>query len=466
MMRRLILPLAAIAALALTGCVKGPNYTRPPVDVPQAYHGPDQTLAADKLESLGNAQWWTVFQDPELQKLVRIALERNFDLRIAASRVMQAQQGVIIARSGQFPTVAGGVMVSGVRTPAGSGTYTSYTIPEIGVSASWSVDFWGKYRRLTEAARAQFAASEWARRAVVGELISTVATAYFELRTLDGQLAISKRTLASRQDSLRLTQTLVDGGAAPLSDLRQAEELVEASAAAIPNLESQIQQQENAINVLLGRYSGTPIERGLETAQQPVPTTPPVGIPSALLERRPDIAEAEQFLAAANARIGVARAAFFPDIELTALGGIASASLGTLFQGASRAWSYTASVMEPIFTKGRLQANLELAEAQRQEALLRYQQSIQQAFREVSDSLIANQKSREYREHEEKLFAAATDAAGLARMRYQAGAASYLEVLTNETIAYNSEIGVTAAILNERLSLVKLYNALGGGWTP
>jgi multidrug efflux system outer membrane protein len=436
------------------------------VDVPQAYHGPDRTVAADQLESLGNAQWWTVFRDPELQKLVRIALEQNFDLRIAASRVMQAQQSVSLARSAQFPTVAGGVLVSGVRAPGGSGSYTSYTIPDIGFSGSWSVDFWGKYRRLTEAARAQFAASEWARRAVVCELISSVAAAYFELRTLDRQLAISQRTLASRQDSLRLTQMLVDGGAAPLSDLRQAEELVEAAAAAIPNLESQIQQQENVINVVLGRYSGTPIDRGLETAQQPVTTAPPVGLPSALLERRPDIAEAEQFLAAANARIGAARAAFFPEIELTGIGGIASAALGTLFRGTSRAWSYSASVMEPIFTKGRLQANLELAEAQRQEALLRYQQVIQQAFREVSDSLIANQKSREYREHIEKLLAAATDAAGFARMRYQGGAASYLEVLTNETIAYNAEIGVTVAILNERLSLVRLYKALGGGWTP
>jgi outer membrane protein, multidrug efflux system len=462
-MRLLVLTLAA---LALSGCVKGPNYARPPVDIPPAYHGPDQTVAADQLESLGNQQWWTIFQDPELQKLVRIALEQNFDLRVAASRVMQAQQSVIIARSGQFPTISGGVIVSGARTPGGSGSATSYTIPEIGVAASWSPDFWGKYRRLTEAARAQLAASEWARRAVVNELISKVAASYFQLRTLDGQLAISKRTLASRQDSRRLTQTLVDGGAAPLSDLRQAEELVEASAASIPILESQIQQQENAINGLLGRYSGVPIERGLETAQQRVPTSAPVGLPSVLLERRPDIAEAEQFLAAANARIGVARAAFFPDIELTAIGGIASAALGTLFQGASRAWSYSASVMEPIFTKGRLQANLELAEAQRQEALLRYQQAIQQAFREVSDALIANQKFREYREHEVRLFAAASDAAGLARMRYQAGAASYLEVLTNETVAYNAEIGVSAAIFNERLTLVRLYNALGGGWTP
>jgi multidrug efflux system outer membrane protein len=301
---------------------------------------------------------------------------------------------------------------------------------------------------------------------VVTDLISSVAAAYFDLRTLDQQLAISQRTLASRQESLRLIQTLVNGGGAPLSDQRQAEQLVESAAAAIPNLEREIQQQENAINTLLGRNPGAQIDRGLETAGQPAQAAPPVGIPSALLERRPDIAEAEQLLVAANAQIGAARAAFFPDIELTGIGGVASASLTTLFRGASRAWSYTGSAMEPIFTKGRLDANLKLAEAQRDEALLRYQQAIQQAFRDVSDSLIACQKLRDYREHEEKLLVAARDAASLARLRYQGGAASYLEVLTNETNAYAAEIGLATAISSERLALVQLYNALGGGWTP
>jgi outer membrane protein, multidrug efflux system len=425
-MARAALSLTIVSALALSGCLKGPNYRRPALDVPQAYHGPDNTARADSLESLGNAAWWTVFQDPELQKLIRLALDQNFDLRVAASRVLQARQAVIIARSNQFPTVAGGVVVSGARTPGGNGGYNSYTIPEVGLSGSWSVDFWGKYRRLTEAARAELVATEWARRAVVSDLISTLATAYFDLRTLDRQLAISQRTLALRQDSLGLTQKLVSGGAAPLSDQRQAEELVESAAAAIPDLERQIQQQENAINLLLGRNPGAEITRGRELAEEPAPAAPLVGLPSALLERRPDIAEAEQTLIAANARIGAARAAFFPDIELTGIGGVASTALTTLFRGASRAWSYTGSAMEPIFTKGRLGANLKLAEAQRDEALLRYQQAIQQAFRDVSDSLIGCEKLRDYRAHEEKLLAAARDAASLARMRYQGGAASYL----------------------------------------
>jgi multidrug efflux system outer membrane protein len=280
------------------------------------------------------------------------------------------------------------------------------------------------------------------------------------------QLEISRQTLASRQDSLQLTRTLVEGGAAPLSDQRQAEELVEMAASSIPNLERQIQQQENAINVLLGRNPGATIARGLSVGEQPLPGAPPVGIPSALLERRPDIAAAEQNLIAANARIGAARAAFFPQIDLTGIGGVASASLTTLFQGASRAWSYMGSAMEPIFNKGRLDANLKLAEAQRDQAVLSYQQTIQQAFRDVSDALIAYQKSSEYRVHQERLLAASKDASALARLRYQGGAASYLEVLTNEALAYSSEIGLATATLNERLALVQLYSALGGGWTP
>ncbi len=462
-MARGILYLALAAALLTQGCLRGPNYRRPKIDVPPAYRGPDDS-AASAPESLGNAAWWTVFQDPALQKLVRFALEHNFDLRIAATRVLQAREAVVIARSYQYPTVAGGVIVAGTRTPGSSG-YTYNNIPEVGFSGSWELDFWGKYRRLSEAARADLTATEWFQRAVVNGLISNVAAAYFDLRTLDLQLEVSKRTLASRQDSLRLIRTLVDGGAAPLSDQRQAEQLVETAAAAVPNLERQIQQQENAINAMLGRNPGAPIERGLGVSEQPLPTAPPPGIPSTLLERRPDIGEAEQSLVAANARIGVARAAYFPTISLTGIGGVASTALTTLFRGASRAWSYNASAMEPLFNKGRVDANVRLAEARREQALLVYQQTIQEAFRDVSDSLIGYEKLREYRGHQQKLLAASQDAANLARQRYQSGAASYLEVLTNETNAYSAELGLSAAVLGERLALVRLYNALGGGWT-
>jgi multidrug efflux system outer membrane protein len=457
--------LTIASALVLCGCIKGPNYSRPKVDVPAAYHGQDNAAAAASTESLGNAKWWTVFEDQELQRLIRVALEQNFDVRIAATRVLQAREAVTIARSNQFPTLSGGVQVSGQRTPSFSGgAATTYNIPELGISGAWDIDFWGKYRRLTEAARADLMATEWARRTVVNSLVSGVASAYFGLRELDLDLEISRRTLASREDSLKLTRTLVNGGAAPLTDQRQAEQLVEAAAAAIPDLERAIAQQENAINILLARNPGVTITRGLSLSDQPIPQVPPAGIPSALLARRPDIGQAEQSLIAANARIGAARAAFFPEISLTGIGGVASSALTTLFRGASRAWSYTSSVMEPIFTKGRLDANFRLAEAQRDEALLQYQRVIQESFREVSDALIAYQKMHEFRTHEERLLAAARDASQLARVRYQGGATSYLEVLTNETNYYSAEVGTAGAILRERLALVQLYNALGGGW--
>ncbi len=467
-MARLAPILVAASALFTWGCLVGPDYRRPKVDVPAVHHDPDHAAsAAATAESLGNAKWWTVFEDAELQKLIRTALEQNFDLKIAATRVVEAREAVIIARSYQYPTVTGGVQVSGSRTPGSKGgEATLVNVPEIGFSGAWDVDFWGKYRRLTEAARANLLGAEWGRRAVVNGLIANVAAAYFELRELDLDLEISRRTLALRNDSLALTRTLVDGGAAPLTDQRQAEQLVELAAGAIPNLERRIQQQENAINILLGRNPGAAIERGRALPDQPVPPAPPAGIPSSLLERRPDIAQAEQDLIAANARIGAARAAFFPEISLTGIGGIASGSLTTLFRGASRAWSYTGSAMAPIFNKGRLEANYRLAEAQRDQLLLAYRQTIQQSFREVSDALIAYSKFREYRVHQERLLAAARDTAELARVRYRGGSTSYLEVLTSETNYYAAEVGLAAAIFEERLTLVQLYNALGGGWEP
>jgi outer membrane protein, multidrug efflux system len=467
-MARLAHFVVAASVLFTCGCLVGPNYRRPKVDVPAVHHDPNRSATASApADSLGNARWWKVFEDAELQKLIRVALDRNFDLRIAASRVLQAREAVTITRSNQYPTVSGGVLLAGSRTPSTSGGAASLiNVPEIGFAGVWDIDFWGKYRRLTEAARANLMGAEWARRAVVSGLISNVAAGYFELRELDLVLEVSRRTLASRRDSLQLARTLVEGGAAPLSDQRQAEQLVEVAASAISNLERQIQQQENAINTLLGRNPGEPIDRGRALADQPLPPAPPAGIPSELLERRPDIGQAEQGLIAANARIGVARAAFFPAISLTGIGGVASGSLTTLFRGASRAWNYTGSAMEPIFNKGRLDANYRLAEAERDELLLAYQRAIQQSFREVSDALIAYGKFREYRGHQERLLTAAREAAELSRVRYRGGATSYLEVLTSETNYYSAEVGLAAAILQERLTLVQLYNALGGGWEP
>ncbi len=465
-MRRLYFwPLLAVLVFQAS-CLMGPNYKRPQVAVPPAYRGPDGSADGTAAEtSLGDAKWWTVFQDEELQKLIRVALQQSYDLRLAATRVDQARAQLIATRSNQFPTVSGVLEDTGLRSPPLGGGFPTFTYNaiELGLSASWDLDFWGKYRRATEGARASLLANQWAQRAVVSTLVANVATAYFTLRELDLQLEISQRTLGSRQQSLMLTQALVNGGSSPLLDQRQAEQLVETAATTIPDLERQIQQQENTITTLLGLNPG-PIGRGRALIDQPLPQAIPPGLPSSLLERRPDIREAEQNLIAANAQIGVARAAFFPDISLTGLAGIQSGSLTTLFRGSSRAWTYTGSATEPIFTAGKLKANLRLAEAQQQQALLTYQQTIQQAFRDVSNALIAYQKYRVVREHQMALASAAKDASDLSHTRYQGGATSYLEVLTNETNYYSAELNLAAARLNERLALVEVYNSLGGGW--
>ncbi|HEX6546418.1 MAG TPA: efflux transporter outer membrane subunit [Bryobacteraceae bacterium] len=466
MNRPLVFFLLLGAAFFQTACLVGPNYKRPQVNVPTAYRGPDGAATGTAAEkSLGDEKWWSVFQDEQLQKLIRIALQQNYDLRIAATHVMEAQAQLAATRADQFPTISGVAQDNGLRSPPLGGGFPTFTYNaiELGLSAAWNPDFWGKYRRATEAARAELLANEWAQKAVISSLVANVASSYFALRELDLQLEISKRTLAARQQSLQLTTKLVDGGAAPITDERQAQELVETAAAAIPDLERLIQQQENAITTLLGENPG-PITRGRALIDQPLPDVIPAGLPSALLERRPDVRAAEQRLIAANAEIGVARAAFFPSISLTALGGIQSGSLTTLFRGSSRAWSYTGSATQPIFTAGRLKANLKFSEAQKQEMVLSYQQAIQQAFRDVSNALVAYQKYRVARTHEEALTAAAKDASDLSHTRYQGGATSYLEVLTSETNYYSAELNLAAARLNERLALVQVYGALGGGW--
>ncbi len=459
---------AALAfALLLAGCMVGPNYHRPAITAPPAYRGPDSTSTDPaNPESIGDAKWWTVFQDPELQKLVRTGLEKNFDLRIAATRILEAQSQVTITRANQFPNIGGIVGPTGERTPviaSGAPSY-SFSVMEVALSASWNIDFWGKYRRATEAARATLLQTEWARRAVTATLVANVASAYFQLRELDLQLEISRRTLATRQDSLKLTQTLSDAGSTSLIDVRQAEQLVETASSVIPDLERQIQQDENQINILLGQNPGPIVPRGLALTDQPIPVDVPSGIPSRLLERRPDIREAEQQLIAANAQIGVARANLFPQISLTGLGGVESTSLTTLFRGPSGAWSYAAQAAQPIFNAGSLRAGVRLAESQQQEALLGYEQTIQKAFGDVSNALIGYKKIRDGRVHLELLVTAAKSAADLSRLRYQGGATSYLEVLTSDTNAFSAELNLASARLAERISLVQIYSSLGGGW--
>jgi multidrug efflux system outer membrane protein len=410
-----------------------------------------------------------VFQDEQLQELIRIALRQNLDLRIAATRILQAQAQLGITRADQFPTVDAGASASRTRVPKSTVPFAldPYQINDFQLTASvgWEIDFWGKFRRATEAARASLLGSEWGRRAVATSLVSQVAGAYFELRAFDLQLDIATRTLASRRESLRLTEVTGAGGATSLVDVRQAEQLVFNAAATIADLERQIAQQENFISVLLGRNPAD-VPRGTSLEQQPHLPEVPVGMPSALLERRPDIRQAEQVLIAANANIGVAKAAYFPQISLTGSGGVQSAALAALFTTPAGLWSVGAGLTQSIFNAGRTRSRVALSKAQQEEAVLVYQQTIQQSLRDVSDALVGYRKGREFREQQQLLNRAATDARRLADIRYRGGATSYLEVLDSDTRMFSAQLGVAEAELSELLSLVHVYRALGGGWQP
>jgi outer membrane protein, multidrug efflux system len=459
-LRRLI----SIVFLLLTGCMVGPKYKRPPVTVPDAYRGLAPDAGPQAAASLGDEQWWLVFQDLQLQGLIREALSQNYDVRIAATRVLQAQAVLGITRADQFPTITGGVSSSNQRFPATRVTPAFETSPsEVNLSLFWELDFWGKFRRATEAARATLLATEWGQKAVMSSLVSNVASAYFQLLELDSEMEISRGALASRKESLRLVEVRAKGGVTSMLDVRQSEQLVYTAAAAIPDLERRIEQQENLISILLGK-NPAPVTRGKSLVENAIPPTVPAGLPSSLLGRRPDIQSSEQQLVAANARIGVAKAAYFPQITLTAIGGYQSPALTNLFTGPAGLWNFGGQLVQPIFTGGRIRSNVRLTEAQQQEAVLVYQQSIQQAFREVSDSLVAYRKNQEFRAQQELLTNSAQDATRLSDQRYRGGVTSYLEVLDSDTRYFDAQLGLAQARLNERLALVQLYNALGGGW--
>ena len=468
------------ALLWMNACSVGPNYKRPAANVPTAYRGalageaaagestpaPPSPVRSGGAGSvpLGEEKWWEVFEDQELQGLIRTALKNNYDVRIAATRVLEAQAQLGITRADQLPALSAGGSVTSVRNPK-VGPIPGYEITQgqLNASASWNVDFWGRYRRATEAARAILVANEWAQKEVMATLVANVASSYFQLRQLDLELEISKRTLGSRQDSLGLTKTLEEHGINSLLDVRQSEQLVYTAAAEVPDLERRIAQEENAISILLGNNPGD-IPRGLKLTEQPHAPEVPVGLPSSLLERRPDIREAEENLIAANAEIGVARAAYFPQISLTGTAGYESAALTNLFTGPAGIWTLVGNVTQPIFEGGRLKSNVRLAEAQHEQLLLTYQQAIQGAFRDVSNALIAYRKFREFRIQQQHLVESAQDAARLSETRFKAGTTDYLEVLTNETNSFSAELALAQAQGNELNALVELYQALGGGW--
>jgi multidrug efflux system outer membrane protein len=473
-MRVTKLTLSLLLMLTVTGCKLGPKYTRPASIAPDNFRGqaPELNQAPESAQktpetaqkSLGDEKWWTVFQDEQLQTLIRTALANNYNARIAAERVVAARAQLGITHADQLPSLGASGALSSVRQEetSMSPVYRADS-GQLALSAAWELDFWGKYRRATEAARADLAATEWGQKAVISTLVSNVASAYFQLRTLDLELEITQQTLKSRQESLRLTKTLSEGGSVPLMDVRQAEQLVYTASTQIPTLEKQIEQQENYLSILLGQNPG-PIARGKKLTEQPLLPSVPAGLPSELIERRPDIRQAEEQLIAANARIGVAKAAYFPSISLTGAAGYQSTALTSLFQGPAGLWDNALSVSQPIFEGGRIRNNVRITESQQRQALLAYQQTTQGAFRDVSDALVAYRKSREMREQQQLLAAAAQDAARLSHVRYDAGATAYLEVLTNETNYYSAELNLSEARYSEVLALVQIYNALGGGW--
>jgi multidrug efflux system outer membrane protein len=471
--------------LLIAGCKVGPNYKRPVVATPGDFRGataPD-IAATSTATPLGAQKWDSVFTDPVLQGLIAEALKNNYDVKIAADRVLEEQAQVGVVRAGQYPTVNLGGTYDAVGLPSSllksltnnnssssnqSNQSTNIHTGGLTASAAWNLDFWGYYRRQTEAARAELRATEWARQTTFSTLIQNVATDYYQLRTLDAELAITKNTLAARKESVDLTNRLERGGDKSLADVREAEELYYTAQAAIPDLERQIAQQENNLALLLGRNPG-PIVRDVSASEDlianaPHPTDVPVGLPSDLLERRPDVRRAEELLVQANANIGVARAQFFPAVSLSGTAGTSTSQLKGLVDSGNAYYYAVGSLTQPIFDAGKIRNNYREAQAKDKELTDTYQQTIAGALRDVSNALTAYSHSREYREQQEKQTAASADAVRLARVRYNGGATSYLEVLTTDATLYNSQLTLESARQQEALALVQLYNALGGGW--
>ncbi len=460
-----------LAAALLTGCTVGPNYVRPSVPAPTSFRAPEP-LPPSQAASLADLKWFEVFKDEELQRLVRTALEQNYDLRDAVARVNQARANLGIVHSNQLPQVgvSGDIQFTRLSRDGQTPLPESF-LPEQNRNwgqaslnlLSFEVDLWGRLRRSTEAARANLLNADENRKAVVTTLVSDVSSAYFNLLQLDYELEISQRTLETRQDSLRLVQQRQDGGVATLLDLRQAQQLVSSAAETIPTLKQQIEQTENQINLLLGN-SPAGVTRGRKFVDQEMPPQIPAGLPSALLDRRPDIRAAEQALIAANANIGVAKAAYFPQVSLSGFLGGQSSQLTSLFSGPHSAWSFVPQITQPIFTAGRLKSNVRLTEAERDSAVVQYQKTIQTAFTEVSDSLIANQRTKESRLEQETLVTALQDRKRLAYIRYRGGVDTQLNALDADRDLFQAELNLAQIRLSELLSVVQLYKALGGGW--
>ena len=464
---RLRLPMAALlplAALLLAGCaVLGPDYQRPALETPARY-----LYASAEAADLANTAWWRQFQDPVLDELIDQALARNPDLRVAAARVDEYAGRLEVTRSGQFPQVGYQLDASRDRgserlaTPVPVSVANPQTSLSAVLGASWETDFWGRLRRLEEAARADLVASEEGRRGVVLSLVASVASGYLNLRDLDQQVEIARRTVASRADSLRLFDIRHKGGVVSRVEVAQVQSEFEAAQAQLLNLEQAVAQAENALAFLLGRAPG-PIPRGKTLDALPLIPVP-AGLPSDLLAQRPDIRQAEQNLIAANANLGAVKAQYYPSLSLTGLLGFASESLGKLFSGPARTWSFAGGLAGPLFTFGALEGQEAQAEARRAQLLASYQKAVQSGFREVEDALVAQAKTRARAEAQARQVGSLKDYARLARLRYENGYTSYLEVLDAERSLFNTQLQYVQARADALAALVGVYKAMGGGW--
>jgi len=453
-----LLTLLLLVPLTLTVCKKrGPNYEQPVVPVPASYRAPDDI---DESSSIADLPWWELFEDPVLQELIEIALAQNKDLLLAITRIEAARGSMRTSRAGLYPTLDAGAGI-GVEKDSNSSDVTG-DFAVLGF-LNWELDLWGRIARLNEAARAQFLAAEENRRAIVVSLVGDVAQAYFELRNLDNQLTIAERTYSSREESLRIARLRFEGGLTAELVVRQAEVQMAGAMTTIPQIRRDIALRENEISILLGK-NPEDIKRGLPISDHPVSPSIPVGLPSDLLTRRPDILRAEQELIAANALIGVAEAEFFPRISLTGLLGMESPALQDLLSGGTFELGLDAAV--PVLNRGELEGNLEIAQAQYRETLIYYEQVIQEAFREVSDAIVNHSAVKEIRAVQEMRLEAAREYLRLARLQYLNGFRPYLDVLDAERELFDAELILSRAMGGQLTTMVDLYRVLGGGWSP
>ncbi len=453
----------ALLIFIMGACMVGPNYTRPDVDIPSTWR-----IEESEGKELANTAWWEQFGDPVLNELITTALQENKDLLIASARVQEYAGRLTTTRSELFPQIGYDAEASRDRmserlaTSPPPGVDTEQTTTSAVLNANWEIDLWGRIRRLSESARADLFAKEEARRGVVLSLVSAVATGYIQLRDYDRQLEIAQETAASRKETLKLFELRFEAGVISQVEVAQVRSQYEEAKAAIPDIVNSISETENSLSVLLGHNPGS-IARG-KTIDELTLFTVPAGLPSALLEQRPDILEAEHNLISANAQIGAARALYFPTISLTGFFGSSSEDLSDLFTGPSRTWSFAGSIIGPIFTFGQIDGQVQQAEAVQQQLLITYEQTIQNAFREVDDALVSHRSSLERVSSRKKQVEALQQYVSLSRLRYENGYASFLEVLDAERSLFDAELLYSQSQGNVFRSLVEIYKSIGGGW--